>query len=102
MGHQLEWDTSAVRWFAERSIALGLGARGLRRILSETLTESLYELSAESEPHICRITGKALKKDYHRLLKKHQKRQQNKQNTQSADEIMQIINNSKIRKAETA
>lgn len=61
MGHQLEWDTSAVRWFAERSIALGLGARGLRRILSETLTESLYELSAETEPHICKITGKLLK-----------------------------------------
>ena len=102
MGHQLEWDTAAVRWFAERSIALGLGARGLRRILSETLTESLYELSAATEPHICRLTGKALKKGLPPLIEKKQKRQQNKQNTQSADEIMEIINNSKIRKAETA
>ena len=103
MGHQLEWDTSAVRWFAERSIALGLGARGLRRILSETLTESLYELSAETEPHICRITGKLLKSGKPPIIEKRsQKRQQNKQNTQSDAEIMEIINNSTIRKAETA
>ncbi len=102
MGHQLQWDTSAVRWLAERAIARGIGARGLRTILSETLTESLSELSAESEPHICRITGKALKKGLPPLIeKKHQKRQQNKQNTQSDAEIMEIINNSTIRKAET-
>lgn len=61
MGHRLQWDSSALRVIAQRSIDRGTGARGLRTILSEILTEPIYELSGESEPHICVIRGKDIK-----------------------------------------
>ena len=61
MGHRLQWDSSALRVIAQRAIDRGTGARGLRTILSEVLTEPIYELSGESEPHICVIRGKDLK-----------------------------------------
>ena len=61
MGHSLTADTSALRYIAQKATANRTGARGLRSIFNEILSPVMFTLSAESEPHICRLTGKLLK-----------------------------------------
>ena len=103
LGHTLVADSSSIRHLCQRAIANKTGARSLRQTFNELLSPVMFQLSAEPTPHICKLTGKLLKSGKPPIIeKKSQKRQQNKQNTQSDAEIMEIINNSTIRKAETA
>ena len=61
MGHTLIADSSALRYIAQTAVSNGTGARGLRAIFNDILSPVMFQLSAEPTPHICRLTGTALK-----------------------------------------
>lgn len=97
---ELHADYKALKFVAEKCLKNGhngTGARALQAILYEILSPVMYELSAESEPCVCRLTGKRLRCGLPPIIEK-----QKLQNTQSDEEFMRIINNSKIIKTESA
>ncbi len=53
-GVELVFDDDALRAIAERAIERGTGARGLRSIIEETMTELMFEIP--SRPEIKRVT----------------------------------------------
>lgn len=98
---ELHADYKALQFIAKNCLANGhngTGARALESILYEILSPVMYDLSAETEPCVCRLTGKRLKCGLPPIIEKLKPQR----NTQSEEEIMTIINNSKIRKTESA
>ena len=96
MNHSLIADSSALRFISQNCLKNGhngTGARALQSVLYEILSPVMYELSAESEPCVCKLTGKRLKNGLPPLIEK-QKPQKDKQRE---EEILKIIQNSKIK-----
>ena len=96
--HKLFCDNSALKFICENAKAKKTGARSLRQEFNDILSPVMFELSATTEPHICKLTGKRLKNGLPPIIEKLKPQK----DTQREEEIMQIINNSKIRKTESA
>ncbi|MCB0661091.1 MAG: ATP-dependent Clp protease ATP-binding subunit ClpX [Saprospiraceae bacterium] len=55
-GIQLEFDTAALDFIAEKALEFGLGARGLRSICEAVMTDAMYELPSQEDITTFQVT----------------------------------------------
>ena len=70
-GIQLEFDKSAVDYIAEQAMEFGLGARGLRSICEEILTDAMFEMPSDSSVKTFEVTKRYAKTKLHKSKLRH-------------------------------
>ncbi len=62
-GVELDFDKDAIVAIAEKAIKRNTGARGLRSIIEETMTDIMFEVPSDEKIRKCRVTKKCITED---------------------------------------